>query len=102
MITLLEQLDKLLKSINEAEEPEVKKEEKPKVKKIPISPEMMTEEQGRQKAYEKIAKLFYSLGAGGMGPSMPSVKDDFDLPDDFIDPALKGKMKDGLKFQNPG
>ena len=97
MITLLEKLDNLLKSINEAEEPEVAKEEKPKVKEIPINPEMMTDEQGRQKAYEKIVKLFYDLSTGGMGPSGPSVKDDVELPDDFIDPKLKGKMEGPMK-----
>ena len=70
-------------------------EEKPKKKMrpIPVSPQMETEEQGKQKAYEKLAKYFYRLGMAGNMPHMPIMKnDEVDIPDDWIDPKLKGKI----------
>ena len=94
-MNIFEQLDKILNSINEAEEVETAKEKAEKiVKSIPISPEMETEAQGRQKAMEQIAKYFYDLSMGspfgGMGLQK---KDDISLPDDWIDPHFKGEMK---------
>lgn len=64
---------------------------------IPINPDMTTTEQGKIKAYEKIAKYFYELSFDGnsMGGGIQS-KDDIDLPDDFINPKVKGKL-DGMK-----
>ena len=89
MISILEQLDAILKSVNEAAEPEPAV----KVKSIPVNPKMETAEQGVDMALEKIAKYFYKLTMEGGGAGGPSVNDDIDLPDDFLDPKLKGKIK---------
>lgn len=91
MISIFEQLDTILKSVNESEESaEAKAEEI--VKSIPINPEMKTEKQGLEKAWEKFAKYFYKLQAAGGGGDSISSTDDMDLPDDFLDPVLKGKL----------
>lgn len=92
MSNIFDELDNILKSVNESAE---EKDEKT-VKTIPINPEMETADQGIQKAYEKIAKYFYDLSVKGGGKSDPTMNDDIDLPDDFIDPKLKGKI-DGVK-----
>lgn len=88
MISIFDELDNILKSVNESTEEKERKE----IKTIPINPEMETAEQGRRKAYEKISKYFYDLSAKGGGDSKLTAKDDIDLPDDFIDPKLKGKI----------
>ena len=92
MSNIFDELDNILKSVNESAE---EKDEKT-VKTIPINPEMETADQGIQKAYEKIAKYFYDLSVKGSGKSDLTMNDDIDLPDDFIDPRLKGKI-DGVK-----
>ena len=92
-MNIFEELDKILKSVNESEEVETAKEKAERiVKAIPVNPEMETEEQGRQKALEKLAKYFYKLSSGGMPGDKLTRKDDIDLPDDFLDPKMKGKM----------
>ncbi len=92
-MNIFEQLDEILNSVNEAEEMETAKEKAERiVKAIPVNPEMETEEQGRQKAWEKLAKYFYNLSMGGSPGGKLTRKDDIDLPDDFLDPKMKGKM----------
>lgn len=92
-MNIFEQLDKILNSVNESEEVETAKEKAERiVKAIPVNPEMETEEQGRQKAWEKLAKYFYKLSMGGSPDDKLTRKDDIDLPDDFLDPKMKGKM----------
>ena len=92
-MNIFEELDKILKSVNESEEVETAKEKAERiVKAIPVNPEMETEEQGRQKAWEKLAKYFYKLSMGGNTDDKLTRKDDIDLPDDFLDPKMKGKM----------
>lgn len=92
-MNIFEQLDKILNSVNESEEVETAKEKAERiVKAIPVNPEMETEEQGRQKAWEKLAKYFYKLSMGGSSDDKLTRKDDIDLPDDFLDPKMKGKM----------
>lgn len=87
MRTIFEELDKIINSVNESvdSEPEVK------VKPIPVNPKMETAEQGIETALGKIAKYFYRLSMGGDNGE-PSINDDVELPDDFIEPELKGKM----------
>ena len=92
-MNIFEQLDKILNSVNESEKVDTAKEKAERiVKSIPVNPEMETEEQGRQKAWEKLAKYFYKLSSGGMPGDKLTRKDDIDLPDDFLDPKMKGKM----------
>ena len=92
-MNIFEELDKILKSVNESEEVETAKEKAERiVKAIPVNPEMETEEQGRQKALEKLAKYFYKISMGGKPDNKLTRKDDIDLPDDFLDPKMKGKM----------
>ena len=92
-MNIFEELDKILKSVNESEEVNTAKEKAERiVKAIPVNPEMETEEQGRKKALEKLAKYFYKLSSGGMPGDKLTRKDDIDLPDDFLDPKMKGKM----------
>ena len=92
-MNIFEELDKILKSVNESEEVETAKKKAERiVKAIPVNPEMETEEQGRKKALEKLAKYFYKLSSGGMPGDKLTRKDDIDLPDDFLDPKMKGKM----------
>ena len=92
-MNIFEELDKILKSVNESEKVDTAKEKAERiVKAIPVNPEMETEEQGRQKALEKLAKYFYKLSMGGKPDSKLTRKDDIDLPDDFLDPKMKGKM----------
>ena len=92
-MNIFEELDKILKSVNESEEVETAKEKAERiVKAIPVNPEMETEEQGKQKAWEKLAKYFYKLSSGGMPGDKLTRNDDIDLPDDFLDPKMKGKM----------
>lgn len=93
MISIFEQLDSILKTVNEAEEIPEEKTEKV-VKPIPVSPDMETTEQGLQTAWEKFAKYFYNLSARGGGDSGSSMSMDskVDLPDDFLSPELKGKI----------
>lgn len=92
-MNIFEQLDKILNSVNESKEVETAKEKAERiVKAIPVNPEMETEEQGRQKAWEKLAKYFYKLSMGGSSDDKLTRKDDIDLPDDFLDPKMKGKM----------
>lgn len=92
MLNIFDELDNILKTVNESTE---EKEEKT-IKSIPVNPEMETAEQGRQKAFEKISKYFYNLSSKGFGKSELTKNDDIDLPDDFIDPKVKGKL-DGVK-----
>lgn len=92
-MNIFEELDRILKSVNESEEVETAKEKAERiVKAIPVNPEMETEEQGRQKAWEKLAKYFYKLSMGGSSGDKLTRNDDIDLPDDWIDPKMKGKM----------
>ena len=92
-MNIFEELDEILKSVNESEEVETAKEKAERiVKAIPVNPEMETEEQGRQKALEKLAKYFYKISMGGKPDNKLTRKDDIDLPDDFLDPKMKGKM----------
>ena len=92
-MNIFEELDKILNSVNESEKVDTAKEMAERiVKAIPVNPEMETEEQGRQKAWEKLAKYFYKLSMGGMSGDKLTRKDDIDLPDDFLDPKMKGKM----------
>ena len=92
-MNIFEQLDQILNSINESEKVDTAKEKAERiVKAIPVNPEMETEEQGRQKALEKLAKYFYKLSMGGSPDDKLTRKDDIDLPDDFLDPKMKGKM----------
>ena len=92
-MNIFEQLDKILNSVNESEEVETAKEKAERlVKAIPVNPEMETEEQGKQKAWEKLAKYFYKLSMGSSPGDKLTRKDDIDLPDDFLDPKMKGKM----------
>lgn len=91
MLNIFDELDNILKTVNELTE---EKEEKV-IKSIPVNPEMETAEQGRQKAFEKISKYFYNLSSKGSGKSELTKNDDIDLPDDFIDPKVKGKL-DGV------
>lgn len=92
-MNIFEQLDKILNPVNEAEEMETAKDKAERiVKAIPVNPEMETEEQGKQKAWEKLAKYFYKLSMGGSPDDKLTRKDDIDLPDDFLDPKMKGKM----------
>lgn len=92
-MNIFEQLDKILNSVNESEKVDTAKEMAERiVKAIPVNPEMETEEQGRQKAWEKLAKYFYKLSMGGSPDDKLTRKDDIDLPDDFLDPKMKGKM----------
>ncbi len=92
-MNIFEQLDKILNPVNEAEEMETAKEKAERiVKAIPVNPEMETEEQGKQKAWEKLAKYFYKLQMGGSPDDKLTRNDDIDLPDDFLDPKMKGKM----------
>ena len=92
-MNIFEQLDKILNSVNESEKVDTAKEKAERiVKAIPVNPEMETEEQGRQKAWEKLAKYFYKLSMGGSPDDKLTRKDDIDLPDDFLDPKMKGKM----------
>ena len=82
-----------MNSVNESEGVETAKEKAEKmIKAIPISPEMETEAQGKKKAWEKLAKYFYELQMGGMGGGKMTMNDDIDLPDDWLDPHMKGKM----------
>ena len=97
MGNIFEELDRILKAVNEAETPAEKdaamETAKKIVKSIPVSPEMETADQGKFKAWEKIAKYFYTLSMGGMPGAGISRKDDVDLPDnDIIDPKMKGKI----------
>ena len=92
-MNIFEQLDKILNSVNESEKVDTAKKKAERiVKAIPVNPEMETEEQGRKKALEKLAKYFYKLSSGGMPGDKLTRKDDIDLPDDFLDPKMKGKM----------
>ena len=92
-MNIFEQLDKILNSVNESEKVDTAKEKAERiVKAIPVNPEMETEEQGRQKALEKLAKYFYKISMGGKPDNKLTRKDDIDLPDDFLDPKMKGKM----------
>lgn len=60
---------------------------------IPIHPEMETKEQGKIAAAEKIIKLFQKLKAGS-GSGDEEVKDSKpEIPDDIIDPMMKGAPK---------
>ena len=96
MSKIFDELDRILKSINEAEEPAVEETAKEKaekiVKSIPINPEMETADQGKRKAWEKICKYFYDLTMGSMPGGGLSRKDDIDIPDDFLDPKMSGKI----------
>lgn len=99
MRNIFEKLDILLESFsNELSSENVTAEKAEKIiKSIPISPEMETEEQGKKKALEKIVKYFYNLSMGGLSSSRLSRNDDIDLPDDWLDPHMKGKMSGKLK-----
>ena len=92
-MNIFEELDKILNSVNESEEVETAKEKAEKiVKSIPVNPEMETEEQGRKKALEKLAKYFYKLEMGSDPDAKLARNDDIDLPDDWLDPKMKGRM----------
>ena len=86
-MNIFEQLDEILKSINENNN----QDDTVTIKLPPINPDMETADQGMEKALEKIAMYFYKLSMEG-GGSGPQIDNNIDLPDDFIDPILKGKM----------
>ena len=86
-MNIFEQLDEILKSINENNN----QDDTVTIKLPPINPDMETADQGTEKALEKIAMYFYKLSMEG-GGSGPQIDNNIDLPDDFIDPILKGKM----------
>ena len=90
MMSIFEQLDAILKSVNESAESESSAERV--VKAIPISPEMKTSEQGEQKAREKISKYFYDLTMGSSEDAGLTATDKMELPDTWLDPKMKGKM----------
>lgn len=90
MISIFEQLDVILKSVNESEDAESSAEKV--VKAIPISPEMETAEQGEQQAREKISKYFYDLSMGSTPGAGLTATDKMELPDTWLDPKMKGKM----------
>ena len=85
MISIFEQLDTILKSINENADEEVT------IKLPPINPDMETADQGTNMALEKIAMYFYKLSMEGGGSGMQR-NDAIDLPDDWLSPVLKGKL----------
>ena len=87
MISIFEQLDAILKSINENENPD----EMVEVKLPPINPDMETADQGTDMALQKIAMYFYKLQMEGGGGGM-KLDNSINLPDDFLDPILKGKL----------
>ena len=70
------------------------------VKAIPVNPEMEPEEQGRQKALEKLAKYFYKLSMGGSPDDKLTRKDDIDLPDEYGDglDTFEGENLEGGDF----
>ena len=88
MKSIFEELDLLLQSVNEDADPQ---EETVTVKLPPINPDMETEDQGIDMAREKVVKYFYNLSMEGGGGGMQR-DDDIQLPDDWLDPKLKGKM----------
>ncbi len=87
MNSIFEQLDAILKSINENKN----QEETVEIKLPPINPDMETADQGVDAALQKIAMYFYKLTIGG-GDGKMQINDSIDLPDDFLDPILKGKL----------
>lgn len=87
MISIFEQLDAILKSINENENPD----EMVEIKLPPINPEMETADQGTDMALKKIAMYFYKLSMEGGGNGF-QIDNSINLPDDFLDPILKGKL----------
>ena len=88
MKSIFEELDLLLQSINEDADPQ---EETVTVKLPPINPDMETADQGIDMARQKVVKYFYNLRMEGGGGGMMR-NDDIQLPDDWLDPKLKGKM----------
>ena len=95
MNTIFEELDRLINTLNEAEASgaeQIEKKAEQMVKSIPVSPEMETADQGRAKAWEKLAKYFYELSMNSFGSGSLTANDNIDLPDDWMDPSMKGKM----------
>lgn len=90
MLNIFEKLDVLLNSVNESGE-SIEAEAEKVIKSIPINPEMETSEQGINKAWEKFTKYFYKLKMEG-GDDGPTETDEMDIPDDFLDPIVKGKI----------
>lgn len=89
MEQIFEKINNILNSLNES------------AVSLPINPDMTTTEQGKIKAYEKLAKYFYDLSFGGGLSGGIQSNDDIDLPDDFINPKVKGKLdKDKIFDRN--
>ena len=86
-MNIFEQLDEILKSINENNN----QDEVVTIKLPPINPDMETADQGIDMALKKIAMYFYNLSMEGGGAGL-QVDDSINLPDDFLDPILKGKI----------
>ena len=85
-MNIFEQLDEILKSINENNQ-----DDEVTIKLPPINPEMETADQGIDMALNKIAMYFYKLSMEGGGGGLQR-DDSINLPDDFLDPILKGKI----------
>ena len=78
MSNIFEKINNILNSLNES--------------KFPVHDDMKTKEQGEDKAWEKIAKYFLDIPMNGGGPGLTKSSEP-ELPDDFIDPVMKDKMK---------
>ena len=73
-MNIFEQLDEILKSINENNN----QDDTVTIKLPPINPDMETADQGMEKALEKIAMYFYKLSMEG-GGSGPQIDNNIDL-----------------------
>lgn len=98
MKSIIDELDILLKRVNESNDTQDDNDRV--VKDIPVYDEMKTKEQGINKALEKLAKYFYKLGVNGGGGGPQQRNDDIDIPDDWIDPKLKGKISGKIQDKN--
>ena len=98
MKSIIDELDILLKRVNESNDTQDDNDRV--VKDIPVYDEMKTKEQGINKALEKLAKYFYRLGVNGGGGGSQQRNDDIDIPDDWIDPKLKGKISGKVQDKN--
>ena len=78
MSNIFEKINNILNSLNES--------------KFPVHDDMKTKEQGEDKAWEKIAKYFLDIPMNGGGSGLTKSSEP-ELPDDFIDPVMKNKMK---------
>jgi hypothetical protein len=78
MSNIFEKINNILNSLNES--------------KFPVHNDMKTKEQGEDKAWEKIAKYFLDIPMNGGGSGLTKSSEP-EMPDDFIDPVMKNKMK---------